>query len=198
MKQIIFLPGGSTYDSYDAYLQNLKDTEYDPVRDVRKRWRDSLEERLGDGWRVLAPTMPSKYNAKYLEWEIWFKKVVPHIEEGAILIGHSLGGIFIPKFLAENELPVKIAGTILIAPPYDAEGSDFSLADFVLPDDLTNVARQAGKHFIYFSQDDAVVPFENLEKYRQKFPEAVIREYTDRGHFNQEEFPELVEEIKNI
>jgi hypothetical protein len=41
-----------------------------------------------------------------------------------------------------------------------------------------------------------VVPFEQSLKLNSFFPEAVFREFYDRGHFyTQAEFPEIIEDI---
>jgi len=114
-KQVIFIHGGETFDTYDEYIEYLKNTEFDPDKFKVKRWKDSLEENLGGGFQVIAPVMPSKYNSKYNEWEIWFKKTFPFLENDIVLIGHSLGGIFVAKYLSENKFPKKILATYLIA-----------------------------------------------------------------------------------
>lgn len=195
MKQLVFVHGGTPYNSYEEYLNSLKQTQYDPARDNRRRWKDSLQERFGSEWNILAPVMPSKYNAKYLEWKIWFDKVVSFIEEDTVLVGHSLGGIFLVKYLAENKLPKNITATFLIAAPYDTDGASYSLDDFKLPQNIDLLPGQAGKLFLYYSTDDGTVPIGNLEKYKERLPKAEVRLYKDKGHFNQEEFPELIKEI---
>jgi hypothetical protein len=45
---------------------------------------------------------------------------------------------------------------------------------------------------------DPVVPFSDLEVFKNKIPNAVARVFEDRKHFNGEEFPELVDDIKSI
>jgi predicted alpha/beta hydrolase family esterase len=138
---------------------------------------------------VLAPDMPNKTNAKYAEWKIWFQKFISHIKPGVVLIGHSLGGLFLAKFLAVTKFPKKIRATFLVAPPY-GEG------DFSLPKKLQRFAAQAGKIFLYQSKDDRVVPFVNFFKYQKALPGAAGRIFTNRGHFRQPRFPELVRDIK--
>lgn len=113
-------------------------------------------------------------------------------------MGHSLGGIFLAKYLSENNFPSKIRGVFLVAPPHDDKDSDFSLADFILPDSLEKMENQADQIFVYFSEDDPVVPFEDKNKYEAKFKKAVFRIFKNRGHFNQEEFPEIISDIKSL
>lgn len=197
-KQVIFIHGGETFDTYDEYIEYLKTTEFDPDKFKSKLWKDSLEEELGNDFQVIAPVMPSKYNSKYNEWKIWFEKTFPFLENNVILIGHSLGGIFLAKYLSENDFPKKISATYLIAAPFDDTDSEYSLADFALPLTLEKFEEQGGKIFIYQSEDDPVVPFADLEKYAKALPTAKIVVFKDKEHFMQEEFPELIQSILQL
>lgn len=194
-RQIIFIHGGETFDTYEEYVEYLKNYAIDFSRTKEKRWRDTLETELGV--EVIAPSMPSPKNAKYAEWKIWFEKYLPILEEGVVLIGHSLGGIFLAKYLAENALPKKAAAVFLVAAPYSDEGDyvPYSLADFVLPPSLAPMTRQASRIILVHSEDDMVVPYGDLARYKKALPEAEVMTFTDRGHFLQESFPELVHKI---
>lgn len=198
-KQIILIHGGDTFATYNDYISALRSwPEFEPFPEKHKKWKDSLTEELGDDFEVLAPAMPSKHNAKYVEWKIWFEKVIPLIKEEVILIGHSLGGIFLAKYLSEENFSKKIVATFLISAPYDEDDSDESLADFGLPESLTQLEKQSSKIFVYHSKDDPIVPFIDASKYMKVLPSAMFVEFADRGHFLQGEFPELVAEIKQL
>lgn len=197
-KQIVVVHGGSTFDTHKDYLSFLKNLEIDLDKYRRIKWSDSLREKLGRGFDVLSLKMPNPTNAKYGEWKILFKKVAPLLEENVVLIGHSLGAIFLAKYLSESKLPKKILATLLVSAPHDDENTEESLADFVLPKKLGKFNKQAGKIFLYHSEDDLVVPFSHLGKYRKELPVAVVREFKKRGHFNQADFPELVNDIKGL
>ena len=198
MQQIIFIHGGETFATYEDYIKSLEKGTFElPENEEVKRWKYTLEEELEDT-QVIMPAMPSKYNAKYREWKIWFKKVAEYAEEGVVLIGHSLGGLFLAKYLSENDFLKKIKATFLIAAPYNTEGSGHSLADFEIPQDLSKLESQGGKIFIYHSEDDFVVPFSALDKYAKALPSAKKVIFKDRGHFLQESFPELVEDIRSL
>jgi uncharacterized protein len=161
-------------------------------------WKESFARKLGKGFQVIQPKMPNPSNARYAEWEIWFRKIVPFIKSGAVLVGHSLGGIFLAKYLATHAFPKKIKATILIAAPFDRKSMDESLGDFTLPASLKRFARQAGRVFIYHSADDPVVPVEHAEKYHRALPAATFRLFRHKAHFNQPTFPELVSEIRSL
>lgn len=196
-KQIVIIHGGETFSAYEDYLKYLKNYEIDFEKLKRKRWKDNLAEELKNDFEIIRPQMPSPRNAKYQEWKIWFEKFFPILRDSIILIGHSLGGMFLAKYLSENNFPVKINQLYLVAAPFDGNRDKYSLTDFKLSVSLKNIEKQISKIFLYHSKDDPVVPFSDLEKYASELPSAKKIIFKDRDHFSQEEFPELVERIKN-
>lgn len=193
-KQIFIIHGGETYDTYDAYLADLKNKEIDLDRLRQKDWKSNLQENLGPEYEVIAPRMPCAQNAKYTEWTIWFEKITPLLNDNIILIGHSLGGIFLAKYLSENNLAKNINAVFLVAAPF-VPGKGESLADFTLPSSLENLSKQTDKIILYHSQDDPIVPIENLKKYSEALPKTQTRILENRQHFNQKDFPEIIADI---
>jgi len=162
------------------------------------RWKDWLVPELGDDFDVLLPFMPNGSNAQYGEWKIWFEKILNLLDDDAIFIGHSLGGIFLVKYFSENDSIRKIKAAILVAPPCDGEGGIEKMASFTLTASLERFAQQCKKIYLLQSQDDPVVPFAQVEKYKNALPKAQTVIFKDRGHFNLETFPEMVDLIKKI
>src|SRR3989344_3476169 len=107
--QVWVIHGGDAFASYDEYLEHLKNWEID-INRLRGTddWKSTLSNHLGSGYDVFRPSMPNSRNAKYIEWKIWFDKFVPFMEDGIVLVGHSLGGLFLAKYLSEEQLPKKI------------------------------------------------------------------------------------------
>lgn len=197
-KQVVVIHGGNTFATYKQYLAYLKKKELNFEKAISAGWKDHLGEKLGKGFEVVMPLMPNAANARYLEWKIWFEKLFPFLEKEVVLLGHSLGGVFLAKYLSEQKFPKKILGTILIAPPYDGEGSGEDLVYFRLKKDLSLLQKQSGRLVFYHSQDDDVVPAVDFDKYRKYLPEACFRDFKNRGHFTQKNFPEIVREIKKL
>lgn len=200
-KQIVIIHGGETFDGYEDYLNYLKNYDISRAFEKKavgggKRWKDNLDDDLNGEFEIFQLEMPSPRNAKYLEWKIWFDKYLLYLRDDVILIGHSLGGIFLAKYLAENDFSVKVSQLHLVAACFDDEGTPYSLADFVLPESLKNIEKQVEKIFLYHSKDDEVVKFEDLEKYCEMLPSAEKVVFEDRGHFIIEHFFELIERIK--
>ena len=199
-KQVVIIHGGDTFDTYEEYIASLKNLpiDFERYKTGKSDWKKGLAEKLGPDFEVITPNMPNRMNAKYFEWKMWFEKFIPHFDPEIILIGHSLGGTFIAKYLSENTFPKKIIAIFLVAPAYDDKNSDYSMADFTFLNSLYKLEKQGGKIFIYGSIDDPIVPSVDFEKYEGMLKNVAVRKFTDRGHFNQEELPELVRDIKSL
>lgn len=196
-KQILVIHGGNAFETQEQYLQHLKAKEITLNRLRAKGWKDKLGEVLGQGYDVLTPHMPNNQNARYAEWKIWFEKIIPLLDEEVILIGHSLGGIFLAKYLSENNYPKRIKATFLVAAPFNTP-TEHPLVDFILTTKLENFSKQGGKIFLYQSQDDHDVRFSNFQKYQQALPLAKTRIFEDKGHFNLEKFEEIIDDIRAL
>lgn len=198
-KQILYIHGGETFNTYDEYITFLKEFNVDIDYVTKKRWKHELGDNLGSEYKVIRAEMPNALNAKYIEWEIIFKKYLDKTQDELILIGHSLGGIFLAKYLSENKLNKKLSGVFLVSACFDDSDSSYSLADFVInPDKLSQLDQCTDNLFLYHSKDDEVVKYSDFEKYLKHLPSAKGRTFTDRGHFNVENFPEIIEDIKSI
>lgn len=144
--------------------------------------------------------MPLQENAKYADWKIHFERHIPLIRSGVILVGGSLGGIFLAKYLSENKFPKKIRATYLMCTPFD---DTLPLEDlvggFTLKSDLSLFEKQSKLITLCFSKDDPVVPVAHAEKYRKKLPLAEIIIFKSKnGHFRVSRFPEIVKMIKAL
>ncbi|GIW61308.1 MAG: hypothetical protein KatS3mg089_0160 [Patescibacteria group bacterium] len=195
--QVIIIHGGDVFATYEEYLNNLKQKEISLDRLRTKDWKANLKEELGEDFDVLNLKMPNPQNARFIEWKIWFEKFIPYFNQEVIFVGHSLGGLFLAKYLSENDYPKKIKATLLIAASYNTPQHN-SLVDFTLNTPLAKFAQQGGKIILYHSKNDPVVAFGDLGRYSQELPNATLRIFEDRGHFNSETFPEIVEDIKKL
>ena len=54
------------------------------------------------------------------------------------------------------------------------------------------------KIFLYHSSDDFCVPFSQWERLYEFLPNAKFENFEDRGHMLMEEFPELIQNIKDF
>ena len=142
--------------------------------------------------------MPLQENAKYRDWEIFFERHLALLSHDYILIGTSLGGIFLAKYLSEHKLPKKALSVYLICPPFDNSLPEEDLVGgFKLKSDLSLVEKNCKNLYLLFSKDDDVVPVSHAEKYYKKLKTAKLIIYKNKnGHFQISKFPEIVKMIK--
>lgn len=195
--QIFIIHGGETFKSKKDYLHFLKTRKISIEEKIR--WtNDYLKKNLGKNFQIIKPRMPLQDNAKYNEWKIHFERYFPQLKNNIILIGNSLGGIFLAKYLSEHKFSKKILSTYLICPPYDNTLPNEDLVGgFKLKSDLSLLEKNSKNLYLMFSKDDDIVPVSHAEKYRKKLKNAKIIIYESKnGHFKISEFPEIIEMIK--
>ena len=194
MRQIFIIHGGSSFNSIKRHKEYLTQLElsYDRMK-LHKKWPQLIAESLTE-CDVLLPVMPNSNNAKYDEWKIYFEKMIPFFKDDIILIGHSLGGTFLAKYLHEHPLKNPVRALLLVAPCYNDESLE-DLGDFALSN-ATNVSRSAHEIHIFHSIDDDIVPFSELAKFQADIPDAITHVFENRGHFIDATFPELLEILK--
>ena len=75
-KQVLFIQGGGagTHDEWDNKLV------------------DNLVQELGPGYDVRYPRMPNEADPSYATWKAALAQEFAGLNDGAILVGHSIGG----------------------------------------------------------------------------------------------------------
>jgi predicted alpha/beta hydrolase family esterase len=196
---VLFIHGGMTFTHDRDYVAHLKARSVS--LEENKRWsNEQLSKKLGSRFQVIRPRMPQGMNARYRDWKIWFEKYLALLEtRRPILIGQSLGGVFLAQYLSENKLKRKALGVYLVAPPFD--GNDDTWEDLVggfrLKKNLALLPANTDHLHIFFSTDDTIVPTAyHMKKYQKSLPETSITILKNRGHFLTPTFPEIVKMIK--
>jgi uncharacterized protein len=193
---IVFIGGGDSFASNEEFYTALRSWSYDPYKPERKRWRDALALELVSTHELIGPVMPNKQNADYTAWSIWFEKVIPFLRDDDVLIGHSLGGGFLLRYLTEHQLPIRIAQLHLISPVVVA-GESSALKEFSIdPLVWSGFQSQIREVHVWHSTDDTIVPISESQKFKEVYPAAALHTFADRGHFLMSEFPEIVTCIK--
>ena len=146
------------------------------------------------GFDVLLPSMPNSDNAVYDEWAIQFEKLLALLNDDAQILGHSLGAMFVAKYLNINRLSKPVQRLILVSAAYnDVAGEEIGEFGVGSAVDLPQSAKEI---HLFHSEDDPVVPFSELAKFQNDLPYAIAHVFSDRGHFIDETFPEIAQLIK--
>lgn len=217
--QIIIIDWWETFDSDSEALQWLINCDWDLMSPLPS-WKKWLSDGLANIALVIRPNMPNTMNAKYEEWKIWFEKYFPHITDThtkkhlttyehieerreraselgkLILIGHSLGTIFLLKYLSESGFPRGIDALHLVSPVFDND-EHHSVGSFAFsPAWLPHLHKAIPRIHIWASTDDTVVPYEHAVRYHISILGSTLHTFHDRGHFiGESHFVELFEEL---
>ena len=130
---------------------------------------------------------------KYDEWE----KIMDRqdINSDTTLIGHSAGGGFILKYMAQHP-ELRVRQIVLVAPWVDVENHQpFGFyKDFTLDSGILNHTRFGADIFI--SSDDDPYILSSVDKITQKISDIRVHKFSGRGHFVCDQLPEILNIIK--
>ena len=157
----------------------------------------SLQEELGPDFDVEYPEMPDADAPEFGSWSARISHELSALDGGVILVGHSLGGSILLKYLSEERVEKPIAGVFLIATPF-WRTTDWDVAEFELRENFPSSLPEDVPIFLYHSRDDEVVPFAHLALYAGRLPHATVREFEDRGHRFGDDLTEVAEDIARL
>ncbi len=160
--------------------------------------KNELEEQ---GCHVTIPQFPDPREGSHLEnWLGVLEQYKSQINENTILVGHSLGGLFLLRVLERLEKPVDaaffVSAPIGVKPIlyYDSD-EKFSGFEF----DWKNIKKKAKYFTVYHSDNDPYVSLGNGEKLARQFG-VDLTFIPSAGHFNTEsgytKFERLLQDIK--
>jgi predicted alpha/beta hydrolase family esterase len=116
-------------------------------------------------------------------------------KRSAILVGHSLGGSVLLKYLSEEGAPISAAGLFLVAAPYwGAEG--WKVDDFALDSEFASRLPRSLEIFLYHSREDPEVPFAHAAIYAARLSQATFRAIGGSEHEFKDGLRELADDIK--
>ena len=200
MQQVLFIGWWNVYPTREDFIEELKKWEYNPF-EIKKKWKNSLQEKLWENYQVAILDMPNKNIALYKEWKIQFEKIFSYLDWDQIIIAHSLGTIFILKYLTENKFPKRIKQLHLVSALIDNKDlppEESYLGDFVFDiKRIPEIQDICASIFLYHSKDDICVPFSQWERLYKILCSARFEVFKDRWHMNMPEFPELIQNVKS-
>lgn len=180
-KQILFIQGGgeTTHDEWDNKLV------------------DSLRHHLGEAYAIRYPRMPDEADPRYATWKAALLKEFESLEDGAILVGHSLGATVLIHTLAEERPAFRPGAVILIAPPFIGEGG-WESDETVERVDFSERLPASLPILIYYGEDDDTVPFAHIELYAKSIPSAVVCSLPQRDHQLGNDLGDVAKDIRSL
>jgi predicted alpha/beta hydrolase family esterase len=162
-------------------------------------WLKAEAEKLG--LEVIAPAMPNTNTPQLAEWLPHLQAVIGMPDEKTYLIGHSLGGTIILRYLESLAPGQKIGGAILVAAfggkIHFSELNNFTEA----PWDDERIKQATDTLILINSDDDPHVPLSLAEDMRDRFDAPLIIMH-NAGHISAKagyfELPEVIQELKKV
>src|SRR5262245_56453957 len=180
--QVLFVQGGGAEGTHDKWDSKLV---------------ENLERKLGPDYQVLYPRMPNEADPKYANWKAALEEEFAKLDDGAILIGHSIGGTILINALAEDPPALALGGVFLIAAPFvggtgwpsnDIEPRKKIGAD--LPEDVPV--------YLYHGGEDTIAPFAHVHLYAKAIPQAGVRRLKGRNHQRDDDLSEIARDIRSL
>lgn len=194
-KQLWIIGWWETFPNREKYLQFIE--SFDINFKKTKWWKSWLADWLYDTYESKRIFMPDTFNADYEAWKIIFEKHIDEIDTNReiFLIWHSLGWIFLVKYLSENKFPMQIAVLHLVAPVWTYPNSELhNTATFSFDyKNLKKIPSQVWQIHIWASEDDDIVNYEDSEKYFENLEKSQLHTFKNRWHFLGSHFIELFE-----
>jgi predicted alpha/beta hydrolase family esterase len=157
----------------------------------------SLQDALGTAYDVISPKMPDEDRPVYQAWKERIAEELDALEGEVILVGHSLGGSILLKYLSEEEVQRPVAGLFLVATPYWGV-EDWDVGEYALREDFASKIPKELAVFLYHSRDDEVVPFAHAALYAEKLARATVREFDCGGHQFGDDLSGVARDIKTV
>ena len=166
-----------------------------------KNWIPWLKKKLSKRkLDCIVPDFPTPYKQDYESWSKILKSYldIGYITESTTFITHSLGGIFIVKFLLENKIKVKKIITIAGFNNLEFDDDMNLYKSFYSNGNLSDIKFYSLERISFYSDNDPYVPQSDAEK----FADSILSEkilVRKAGHFNEKygytEFTELLKYI---
>lgn len=157
----------------------------------------SLKQQLSNEYDILYPIIDDPEAPTYKMWKKLFSTEFKRIKQPVILVGHSLGGSMLLKYLSEEKPKIAISALFLVATPLWGK-SGWEVEDFVLQEDFEAELKHITKVYLYHCNNDAIVPFEHLSFYKAAFPQSIVSVINGTDHAFATGLPELTADIKAL
>jgi predicted alpha/beta hydrolase family esterase len=141
--------------------------------------------------------MPDEADPDFGAWSARLEREIAQLGDGAVLVGHSIGGtILIHAVAKQPELLRHIAAIFLIAPPFVGKGGWPSDDIAPAPDWAAPLA--GVPIYLYQGDADETTPMAHLDLYGKAIPQAHLRCLRDRDHQLDNDLSEVARDIRRV
>ncbi len=179
--QVLFIQGGGegTYDAWDDKLV------------------ESLRRELGDVYDVRYPRMPDEADPRYAAWKAAIADALGDLDQGAMVVGHSIGGTILIHALVGAAPKQELGGIFLVAAPFVGKGG-WPAEDITPKCDLGTRLQPQTPVYLYHGTADETAPVSHVDLYSKAIPGAVVRRLEGRDHQLNNDLAEVAADIRAL
>jgi pimeloyl-ACP methyl ester carboxylesterase len=176
---VLFVQGGGagTHDEWDNRLV------------------ESLARALGEGYEVRYPRMPDEDDPSYAVWLPAIRDRIAELEDGAVVVGHSLGGASLMAALVAEPSSVRLGAIVLVAAPFVGDGG-WPGEGFGLRGDLGSRLPTGVPVLVCHGLDDGTAPPSHADLYADAIPQARVLRLPGRDHRLNDDLSEVAAAIR--
>src|SRR5215213_6121559 len=180
-RQLLFVQGGGAgvHDEWDGKLV------------------ESLSRALGPGYEVRYPRMPDEGDPNHAAWSATLQAELARLDEGAIVVGHSVGGTILINALAEQPPGLTLGAIFLVSAPFVGEGG-WSSDDGQSQRDIGGKLPGGVPIYLFHGLADTDVPPSHAELHARAIPHAHICLLPGRDHQLNDDLREIAAAIKAL
>ncbi len=141
----------------------------------------SLRRHLGPGFDVRYPRMPVEGDPDPVRWGDAIASELADLDEGAVVVGHSIGGTLLVHTLAERALGGSLGAIVLVAAPFVGRGG-WPNGAFEFALDLGGRLPAGVPVHVVHGLDDDTAPPDHAERYGEAIPQARVHLLPGRDH----------------
>jgi predicted alpha/beta hydrolase family esterase len=180
-RQVLFVQGGGagTHDEWDHRLV------------------DNLTRALGDAYEVRYPQMPDEDDPAFGSWSAVLRQEITDLDDGAVVVGHSVGGTILVHTLAGGPPPTALSAVVLVAAPYVGDGG-WPAEGFEPPADLGAALPSGVPVHVFHGLADDTVPASHASLYARAVPQAHVHGLPGRDHQLDDDLTEVAAVIAGL
>jgi len=167
---------------------------------VHDQWDDklvaSLRRELGPDYEIRYPRMPEEGEPRYASWKRKLEEELARLDDGAFLVGHSVGATILVHALAETAPKRAIGGIFLVAAPFVGEGG-WKANDIPQTDLRTRLPKDV-PIYCYHGREDETAPVEHLALYEKAIPTSVSRLLEKHDHQLNDDLSAVADDIRRL
>lgn len=177
-RQILFIQGGGAgaHDEWDDKLIG------------------SLRRELRERYEIRYPRMPDEDDPSYARWSAPIRREMTSLHDGAVVVGHSVGGTILINALAERPPERELGAIVLIAAPFVGAGG-WPGDEFELPQDLGARLPQGVPVHVFHGLQDETAPPSHADLYARAIPQAQLHRLPGRDHQLNNDLSEVAKTI---